>query len=220
MQEGWIESNPVIGTRQPPAAPSRDRVLTNAELVAIWRNAGNDDYGRVLKLLILTGARRQEIGAMAWSELDLAAGVWTLPATRSKNRRSHTLPLPPAALEIITATPRNGREFLFGGRGNGGFATWSQHKRTLDERLGDRVAAWRLHDVRRTVATRMADIGVEPHIIEACLNHHDGYRAGVAGTYNRSAYAVALKAALARWGEHVVALAEGRKSNILPLKHA
>jgi integrase len=220
MQEGWIESNPVIGTRQPPAAPSRDRVLTNAELVAIWRNAGDDDYGRIVRLLVLLGCRRQEIGGMKWDEFDSKAAVWTLPATRSKNRRSHVVPLPPVALGLIAAVPRNGREFIFGERSGAGFATWSQHKRALDQRLGDKAAAWTLHDLRRTFATRLADLGVEPHIIEAALNHYSGHRAGVAGTYNRSAYTVALKAALARWGEHVAALVEGRKSNILALKQA
>jgi hypothetical protein len=109
---------------------------------------------------------------------------------------------------------------LFGERGGAGFATWSRHKRVLDQRLGDRVAPWTVHDIRRTAATKMADIGIEPHIIEAALNHYSGHRSGIHGTYNRSTYQGALKAALARWSEHVIASAEGRKSNIVALKHA
>jgi integrase len=220
MEEGLVDANPVIGTRQPPAAPSRDRVLTDAELIAIWNAAGDDDYGRVIRLLILTGARRQEVGGIRWDEFDLGAGVWTLPAMRSKNHRSHMLPLPPAALEILAAVPRNGREFVFGERSGAGFATWSRHKEGLDRLLGDTVAPWTVHDLRRTFATRLADISVEPHIIEALLGHFSGHRAGVAGVYNRSSYEGAMKAALARWAEHVAALVGGRKSsNIVALKH-
>jgi integrase len=218
MQEGLAEINPTVGTRPPPAAPSRDRVLSDVELVAIWNAAGDDDYGRVIRLLILTGCRRQEIGGMAWNELDLEDGVWTLPATRSKNHRSHTLPLPPATLEIIKAVPRNGREFLFGTRGNGGFVSWGRSKQALDQRLGDKVAAWTVHDIRRTFATRLADLGIEPHIIEALLGHFSGHRAGVAGVYNRSGYSAAMKGALVRWSAHVADLVAGRKlSNIVSL---
>jgi integrase len=220
MQEGFLEANPVVGTRRPPAAPSRDRVLSDTELAAVWHHAGDDDYGRILRLLILLGSRRSEIGDMKWEEIDRAAGIWTLPAARSKNHRPHTLPLPPPALEIIKATPHNGREFLFGERGASGFATWSRHKHALDERLGGKVQSWTVHDLRRTVATRLGDIGIEPHIIEEILHHYDGHRAGTAGIYNRSAYLTAVKTALTRWSDYVAALAEGRKSNILPLKHA
>ena len=74
------------------------------------------------------------------------------------------------------------------------------------------------HDIRRTVATRMADIGIEPHVIEAALNHFSGHRRGVAGVYNRSTYEPQIKTALARWSEHVIALVEGRASNIVPMR--
>jgi integrase len=217
VAEGWLETNPLSGRRL-PSPPSRDRVLSDAELRAIWGATGADDFGCIVKLLVLTGARRQEIGGMQWSELDeLTASLWTLPAERSKNRRSFTLPLPPPATEIIRAVSRNGRPFVFGERAAAGYATWSRGKRELDARLGDSVAPWRLHDLRRTVATRLADIGILPHIIEAVLNHASGHKAGVAGTYNRSVYGAAVKAALARWAEYVTALAEGRQSNIVTL---
>jgi integrase len=217
MQEGWLEANPAIGTRRPIAAPSRDRVLADRELGAIWRAAGDDDYGRIVRLLILTGCRRQEIGGMQWSELDLSAGTWTLPPSRSKNRRAHTVPLPPAAIEIINAVSQNGRAYLFGERGAQGYSTWSRGKAELDRRLGDKVQPWTVHDLRRSVATRLADIGIPPHIVETILGHHSGHKAGTAGTYNRSIYGAAVKAALARWAEYVMALAEGRQSNIVTL---
>jgi integrase len=218
MEEGWTSTNPVIGTRKPADPTPRDRVLTDAELVAIWHASGDDEYGRIVRLLILLGSRRQEIGGLRWSELDLDAGTWTLPAERSKNRRPHTIALPPAALAIIRSAPRGERDHLFGDRAAGGFASWHRGKVELDRRLAGSAKPWRVHDIRRTVATGMADIGIEPHVIEAALNHFGGHRRGVAGTYNRSGYERAVKAALARWSEHVLALAEGRESNVTALR--
>jgi integrase len=151
---------------------------------------------------------------MCWSELD-DDGTWTLPAGRSKNNRGHTITLPAPALEIIKSVPRTDRDHLFGTWAGDGFTTWSRSKEELDERLASAVRPWRVHDIRRSVATKMADIGIEPHIIEACLNHYSGHRKGVAGTYNRSLYERAVAAALARWSEHVLALVEGRPSKVV-----
>ena len=212
-------ANPVAGSHRPDDPTPRDRVLADAELVAVWNAVGCDaDYGRVLRLLTLTGARASEIGGMRWSELDLDAGSWTLPSERSKNGHAYTVALPPAALAIVQSVPRTEREHLFGTRAGAGFTSWPWCKQELDRKLGDAVKPWRVHDVRRTVATRMADIGIEPHVIEAVLNHYGGHRRGVAGTYNRSSYERAVKAALARWGEHVLALVEGRADKIVQLR--
>jgi integrase len=211
-------ANPVDGAHRPVEPPPRDRVLSDAELVAIWNACGDDEYGRIIRLLILLGSRRQEIGGMRWSEIDLDAGTWTLPADRSKNKRPHTITLPPTAVAIINSVPQTARDHLFGARSDAGFVSWNYGKVQLDRRLGDAVKSWRVHDIRRTVATRMADIGIEPHIIEAVINHHSGHRRGVAGIYNRSSYERAVKAALERWGEHVIALVEGRESNVLAFR--
>jgi integrase len=216
-EEGWTTTNPVVGTRRPTEPMPRDRVLTDAELVAIWNACDDDDFGRIVRLLILLGSRRQEVGGMRWSELDLAAGTWTLPADRSKNHRAHTVALPGAALAIIAGVPRTHRDHLFGDRASDGFMSWHRGKQDLDRRLTGPVKPWRLHDIRRTVATGMADIGIEPHVIEAALNHYSGHRRGVAGVYNRSNYERAVKQALARWSEHVLALVEGRESNVVAL---
>jgi integrase len=211
-------SNPVDGSHRPADPTPRDRVLAAAELVAIWNACGDDEHGRIMRLLILLGSRRQEVGGMRWSELNLEAGTWTLPAGRSKNRRAHTIALPAAALAIIKSVPQQaGRDCLFGDRADDGFTSWSNSKVELDRRLAGAVN-WKLHDVRRTVATHMADIGIEPHVIEACLNHYSGHRRGVAGVYNRSNYERAVTAALARWSEHVLALVEGRESNVVTLR--
>jgi integrase len=221
VEEGWAATNPVIGTRKPADPVPRDHVLTNAELVAIWNACGDDEPGWILRLLILLGSRRSEISGMRWSELDLDTGSWTLPKERSKNHRSICLPLPPAALEIIKSVPRRSRDHLFGDRSGRGFTAWSRAKLELDRRLPGTVKPWRTHDIRRSVATKMADdVGIEPHHIEAVLNHYSGHRSGIAGIYNRARYEIAIGSALRRWSEHVLALVEGRTSNVVSLQRA
>ena len=111
-----------------------------------------------------------------------------------------------------------GRDQLFGERSDLGFTQWGA-KRDLDVRLGDKMAEWTLHDLRRTCATGMADIGIQPHIIEAVLNHISGHRVGVAGIYNRSSYEREVKAALALWADHVRTLVEGGERKVLPYKN-
>ena len=107
-----------------------------------------------------------------------------------------------------------GRDQLFGERSDLGFTQWGA-KRDLDARLGGQVAEWKLHDLRRTCATGMADIGVQPHIIEAVLNHVSGHKVGVAGIYNRSSYEREVRAALALWADYVRAIAEGGERKVL-----
>jgi integrase len=209
---GLAESNPVVGTNKPEDSKPRERVLSDGELVAIWNACLDSGYGRTARLLVLTGCRRKEVGGMRWSELNLAAGTWTIPRERAKNNREHTLPLPPAALAVIARIERTeGQDHLFGGAADHGFQRWSAAKRELDNRSG--VTDWAVHDIRRTVATRMADIGIQPHIIEAVLNHQSGHKRGPAGTYNRSIYAAEVKSALERWAAHVEALVAGRADN-------
>jgi integrase len=224
MAEGLLGRNPVnpvIGTRKPADPQPREHVLLDEELVAIWLACQDDDYGRIVRLLILLAARPQEIGGMRFgSELDLDAGIWSLPAERSKNHRAHRIVLSVAALEILQHVPQQvSREHLFGSRGRG-FNAWGNGKRMLDARLGASVRPWQLRDVRRTVATRLGDLGVQPHIIEAVLNHQSGHRRGVAGIYNRSPYEREVTAALSMWSECVLALVEGRGSKIVPLRTA
>jgi integrase len=120
------------------------------------------------------------------------------------------LTLPAAALEILHSAPRRGA-FVFGG--SSAFNSWSGLKAQFDASSG--VREWRPHDIRRTVATGMADLGVQPHVIEQVLNHQSGHKRGVAGIYNRSSYEREVRAALALWAEHVLALVEGRVSKVL-----
>src|SRR5262249_6632659 len=151
------------------------------------------------RLMVLLGCRRAEVGGMRRSEFDLAKGIWTLPKERAKNGRALTLSLslPPVALAIVQSVPDKGRDCLVGDRGEGGFAGWDDAKKKLDARLSDTVQPFRLHDLRRTCATGLGELGVEPHVIEAVLNHVSGHKAGIAGVYNKAKYENAVKIALA-----------------------
>jgi integrase len=213
MRQGVADANPCIDTDNPKIT-ARDRELSPNELRSIWRACQDDDHGRIVRLLILLGARRQEIGGLAWSELDLEVPSWTLPKERSKNKRKHTLPLMPLALGIIQSVPRMvSRDLVFGSRNKLGFSSWAQGKAALDQRSG--VTGWVIHDIRRSVATGMADIGVAPHIIEQILNHVSGHKSGVAGIYNRSSYKREVPAALALWEDHIRALIAGGEKKVI-----
>jgi integrase len=215
--EGLAEANPVFGTNKASKGASRERVLTAVELVKIWKAAPASDYGRIVKLLMLTGQRREEVSAMRRSELQ--DGVLCLPAERTKNSRSHDIPLSALALAVLSEqAERAGRDFVFG-EGEGGFSGFSKSKERLDKASG--VTEWTLHDLRRTLATGMAELGVQPHIIEAVLNHVSGHKAGVAGVYNRSSYAAEKRAALDLWGNYVqLLLAEAEGANVQALRRA
>jgi integrase len=229
MGEGVADRNPVIGTNKATNEIARDRVLSPLELSAIWKEAGDGDYAAIVKLLVLTGQRREEVGGMLWSEVDLDSSTWRIRAERTKNGLSHDLPLSQPAIAILRDRTKRERRDLVFGTGDGPFQGWSNAKRALDTRVFARfrekdkkaqLAPWRLHDIRRTVATRLGDIGVLPHVVEAILNHVSGHKAGVAGVYNRATYAVEKRRALEVWGEHVAEMVTGRPSNVTPLKRA
>lgn len=210
MREGIGSMNPVVGSNKSEET-SRDRVLSNLELAAIWSACRDDEFGRIVRLLILTGQRRAEIGDLAWSEVDLASSAIAIPAARTKNKRAHEIPLSPMALDVLAGMHRRERPLIFG-EGAGGFSGWSKAKSALDERLaaaGTPLEPWRLHDLRRSVATGMIDIGVLPHVVEAVLNHVSGHLAGVAGVYNRAKYTTEKRQALDRWAAHIEGLIAG-----------
>ena len=194
---------------------SRDRVLSDQELKAIWNALDSDDYGNIVKLLILTAARRDEIAHLQWGEV--TDDAINLPGSRTKNKRSHLIPLSEPAKDIIASIKPSKRVHVFG-RDDSGFHGWSKCRYRLDQKLGDAVADWVLHDLRRTAATRMAELGVQPHIIEAIINHVSGHKGGVAGIYNRAAYDKEKRESLSLWAEHVMALIEGRKAIVVPMK--
>jgi integrase len=227
IKQGLLDNNPVFGTGTATEAGARDRVLKDDELREIWQALPDDQYGAIVKLLTLTAQRREEIAGLARSEIDFEKKTITLPATRTKNSREHVVPLSAPALAILKAqplrtnadgTPRN---LLFGFR-DGPFSGWSDCKEKLDAKISDvrdkPMLRWTLHDLRRTAATRMADLGVQPHVIEAALNHASGHKAGVGGVYNRSVYSREAAMAFNLWAEHVAAVVESRGSKVVPLR--
>jgi integrase len=214
-KEGFVDTNPAVHTNKNKERP-RDRVLKDWELRKIWHALPEGDFGEIVTLLMLTGARADEIAELRWSEIDLDRGVIALPATRTKNRRAHIVPMSPSVHTILEGRIRqDGRDLIFG-RGQRGFSGWSNCKRKLDEAV--KLEPWIIHDLRRAAATGMGEIGVAPWIIEAVLNHVSGFRAGVSGVYNRSQLPAEKAAALARWDDHLMAVIDGRESNIATLR--
>jgi integrase len=216
MQMGLVESNPVIGSFKPPKQASRDRVLSDSELAMIWKALADDDYGKVIRLLILTGCRRAEIGGMQWSEFSPDMSTWTLPPSRSKTGKPHKLPVTPLMREVIASIwRRDGHDNLFGRKQ---FTGWATGKGTLDEKLG--LRPWVTHDIRRSTATGMANIGVLPHVVEEVLNHQSGSKAGVAGIYNRGLYEKEVRDAMLRWSDHIRAVVEGTEHKVVAFPQA
>jgi integrase len=219
MKDGIVEANPVVGTNVYAGPSSRDRVLTPQEIAAIWKALPSNDYGTIVKLLFYTGARVDEVGLLAWSETNFDERQIELPAERSKNRRPFILPLSDPALKLLEAVERRDGRFVFGRR-RSGFSGWSKSKAELDAKLKFEKL-WQLRDIRRTVATSMADIGVQPHVVEACLNHVSGHKAGVAGIYNRAVYANEKRAAFKTWANELsIILAKASGANVEHLRRA
>jgi integrase len=219
-KEGLCDTNPVLATHNPEkGVMSRERVLDDGELRAVWRACNDDAFGRIIKLLILSGCRRCEIGDLRWSEIDLESGVLVIPGERVKGRRTLMLTLPPMAIEILRAMPRrDGQEFVFGKAGRAGFVGYAYALMALNARIavntGRPLAPWVLHDLRRSMRTGLGKIGVAPHIAEIAIGHA---QPGIRAIYDRHSYQPEIKAALLRWAEHVAAIVEDRASNVVPL---
>jgi integrase len=219
----FVEVNPVINTHAAGKEKARDRVLENREIKAIWNALVDDEYGAIIKLLLLTAQRRNEIGCLRWREIDFERNRIALPDERTNNGRAHHVPMSDVVrglLEARRSKRSEGQELVFP-HGDRGFAGWtSTQKKALDKRIPD-LPRWTSHDLRRTAATRMAeDLGVQPHVIEAILNHVSGHKSGVAGIYNLATYAAEKAAALTLWADHIAAIVEDRDSSVTPFHHA
>jgi integrase len=218
-REGYLDANPVAFTNQ-AEEKKRERVLSDEELRIIWQALDDwgpsDQFGVIVKLLMLTGARRSEIGGLLWDEI--SDTLITLPPERTKGGREHLVPLSEPALSILKTLPRRPmpdgtpREHVFG---NGcGYQNWSRAKAELDARLtaaGHELEHWTLHDFRRSVSTSLHDrFGVPPHVVEEILGHTGGHKGGVAGTYNKALYLEERRRALERWGAHIMGVVTGK----------
>jgi integrase len=212
--EGLCDQNPVAGTNKKEENGPRERALSDSEAAALWLGAPEDNFGRIVRLLMLTGCRREEIGLLRWSEIDMDVRTITLPAERTKNGQQHVVPLSESALEILKAVPRReDRDYVFGRYGDG-FGNWSKAKSNLDA-IVELKEPWTLHDLRRTVRTGLGKLGVAPHIAEAVLNH---LPAKLIRTYDRNTYAAEKRDALERWANHLaVAIAQTSGANVTRL---
>ena len=211
-REGIVDANPVSFTNKAVEVGAGHRFLSDDELAGIWRALGEDQYSSICKLLLLLGMRRDEVGSLRWSEVDLDRSLITLPPSRTKNRRVFEVPLSAAAIAILRAQPKRllpdgtPRDFVFG-HANRGYQDWSGSKSDLDAKLGDGVAPWVLHDFRRTLSTVMHErFATPPHVVEALLSHVSGHQGGIAGVYNKANYLDERRRVLERWADFIAGL--------------
>lgn len=216
IDRGYCDLNPTLNIKARAQNGSRKRVLSEQELLEVWRACLDDEYGKIVRLLILTGQRRAEIGDLSRPEIDLDKRQIELPASRTKNGLNHIVPLSREALGILkTVPPSELRDYVFG-IGAGGYGGWSKSKNELEERIAearakaglDDMEVWVLHDLRRSFATHVNELGLGlPHTIEAVLNHISGSaKQGVAGVYNRASYLAEKRELLEKWGTHITGL--------------
>lgn len=202
----------------PPEKPkSRERVLTDDELVTVWNatSALQWPYGPWYRMLAVTGQRRDEVAGMDWSELNRSLGVWSLSGSRVKNSKTHLVALSPFAVQMLDDLagsdewPKSGLVFTATGRTP--VSGFSAAKRKLDAEIAKttEIPSWRLHDLRRTMATGYQRLGVRMEVTEAALNHISGSRAGVAGIYGRHDWYIEKISAARLWSAHVQAILAG-----------
>lgn len=224
VQRDLIEKSPIAGIKAPTDEKSRDRILNDEELGLAWRAADKLGwpFGPFVHLLILTGQRRDEVAGMRWSELDIASATWTIPRERAKNDKAHVVPLSPEAVAIIERLPRikDGEvdsPFVFTTTGKTPISGFSKAKEAMDKAIAKllkgeneqdapSIPDWRLHDLRRTMASGMARLGVPVHVVEKLLNHTSGTFGGIVDVYQKHEYADEKRQAIETWGEHVAAL--------------
>jgi len=162
-------------------------------------------FGAIIQVLLLTAQRRNEVSEMAWSELDLENNLWEIPGARTKNGKPHFVHLSEPAIAVISSVPKIGG-YVFTSNGKTPFSGFSKSKKRLDELSG--VTEWRLHDIRRTVVSVMAQLGIAPHVADKILNHQSGTISGVAAVYQRHEFLEERKTALDAWGNYVQSLLE------------
>jgi integrase len=236
-----VDTNPCRDVPRPAAPEARDRVLDDDEVRWFWQACDAADaplrpgapkpFAPLLKLLLLTGQRLDEVAGMTRDELN--DGTWSLPGSRTKNKKPHVVPLSPLALDLIASMTghknqsQNESGFLFTTTGTSAVSGWSRMKHRLDAAMltiarKERgahftIKPWRLHDLRRTAVTGMVKLSVLPHVVELVVNHISGHRAGVAGTYNKAELLPERREALKRWAAHIAGLTAPPSDKIVKL---
>jgi integrase len=229
LANGLIEQNPCVGMEKPFKTRKRERVLSHAEIRTVWDALGDDktsisrDGRDVLKLCLITGQRLGEVAGMSRDELDFAKSVWTIPSWRSKNGHAHRVPLTDMALGVIkAASARVSTEFLFPGYGKDDAMKSSSVGKAVGrarEKIG--MEHWTAHDLRRTAATGMADLGIAPHVIGHVLNHRAITKSSITDqVYIRYTYDREKREALEKWNEALAAIVAGKSAEIIPLRSA
>ncbi|MGD9471684.1 MAG: tyrosine-type recombinase/integrase [Novosphingobium sp.] len=213
ISRGDIERSPMEGMETPPAVKARDRWLSDSELRRIWTSTpkAHRCFGPIVRLLILTGQRREEVSSLAWAELNREERVWRLPSERAKNGEFNIVPLNDLAIAMLDEIargpkwPRRGR--VFATSTGHAFTGYDKGKKKIDKLLsqdgGEPVPAWRLHDLRRTVATGLQRLGVRFEVTEAILNHVGASQSGVAAIYQRHDWKKEKEQAMRDWGAHL-----------------
>jgi integrase len=226
VERGILTTSPCDGLKAPAPERSRDRILSEEEIRLAWKACDEIGwpYGPVVKTLILTAQRREEVAGMRWAEVDLDAKTWTIPKERAKNNIEHVVALSDQALAILKDLPRikDGKKdspLVFSGNGKVPVNGFSKSKEEIDAKIlkalreakedAEALPRWTLHDLRRTATSGMARLGIAPHVADAVLNHKSGAIKGVAAVYNRYRYEPEKAAALATWGRFVDALVTG-----------
>lgn len=224
VDSDYLTASPAAGIKPRGKASKRDRVLSNEEIAEIWNALPNaalsNETRQIIRLLFLTGQRSGEVCGITYGELDFKTAMWIIPKERTKNGLAHTVPLNSLALDILNENilpdSEQTNDLLFSRIGvpiesNAISKAVRLHLQITEDR-------WTPHDIRRTVATGMAELGIQPHVVEAVLNHISGFRAGVAGVYNRAAYDKEKRLALDMWAEHLAVIVNERTALIVPLK--
>jgi integrase len=212
--------SPVAGVEPPHKEEERTRILEDEELRALWLACEPEGvHGQAIRMLILSAARRNEVGQMRRVEIDEGRRLWTIPAARAKNGRDHAVPLSDQAWALIEARPRfAGCPFVFSADGKGPVNNWDKVKHRISKRAGIAADSWRFHDLRRTAASRMQRLGVSVPVIEKALNHISGTFRGIVGVYQQHDYADEVRIGLQRWADRIEEIVGGKPAKVVTLR--
>jgi integrase len=212
-EEELVEASPAAVVKPLADEVKRDRVLSDAEIRAVWEACGAlGVFGRAFKFMLVTGQRRSEVGGMTWGEIDRDKRLWTLPKERAKAGRKHEIPLSRLAMSILDDCPELSQYVFTTGRA-APISGWSKAKANLDEKA--KVGDWHVHDLRRTCATNLGKLGIDRIVMSKLLNHAEG---GVTSIYDRHARDDEKRAAMDRWAARLVAIVGGGEDNIVPIQ--